>query len=174
MVAYTYEPFGAATASGSLSNAVRFTGREDDGTGLYFYRSRYYSPTLHRFMNEDPLEYADGVNLLTYTRNDPVNMTDPKGTSSCCREQQVALALAWAAFSVACGLWFFTGGASTGTCLGMYWSVVQATISLEICESRPCPQDCPLNPRRPGCPLPQRPPFREPDPVRLPTTPTCR
>jgi len=34
--AFTYEPFGVASASGSSStNSYTFTGREDDGTGLY-------------------------------------------------------------------------------------------------------------------------------------------
>jgi uncharacterized protein RhaS with RHS repeats len=41
--AYTYAPFGETAAGGTPNgNAVRFTGREDDGTGLYYYRARYY------------------------------------------------------------------------------------------------------------------------------------
>ena len=48
---YTYEPFGNASAAGpSSSNPYRFTGREDDGTGLLYYRARYYSPRLQRFL----------------------------------------------------------------------------------------------------------------------------
>jgi hypothetical protein len=46
-VEYTYEPFGATTASG-LADANPFqytgTGRENDGTGLYCYQSRHYHP----------------------------------------------------------------------------------------------------------------------------------
>jgi hypothetical protein len=39
---YTYEPYGATTQSGSFStNSYKYTGREDDGTGLYYYRARY-------------------------------------------------------------------------------------------------------------------------------------
>lgn len=30
------------------------TSEENDGTGLYFLRNRYYSPTLQRFISEDP------------------------------------------------------------------------------------------------------------------------
>jgi uncharacterized protein RhaS with RHS repeats len=42
---YTYEPFGKSTATGDVStNAFTYTGREDDGTGLYYYRARYYHP----------------------------------------------------------------------------------------------------------------------------------
>ena len=37
--------FGAASAFGtSSSDAYQFTGRENDGTGLDYYRARYYSP----------------------------------------------------------------------------------------------------------------------------------
>ena len=52
---YTYEPFGASQMSGASANAYQFTGREDDGTGLYYYRARYYHPALQRFTAEDPL-----------------------------------------------------------------------------------------------------------------------
>jgi hypothetical protein len=40
---YTYEPFGATGFGGtSNSNSYQYTGRENDGTGLYYYRARYY------------------------------------------------------------------------------------------------------------------------------------
>jgi RHS repeat-associated protein len=43
-----------ATASGSSSgNELGYTGREDDGTGLNYYRARYYHPGLQRFISED-------------------------------------------------------------------------------------------------------------------------
>ncbi len=32
---YTYQPFGAATVNGTSANPYHFTGRENDGTGLY-------------------------------------------------------------------------------------------------------------------------------------------
>ena len=50
---YTFEPLGKATATGSSSsNAFKFTGREDDGTGLLFYGARYYDPSRQRPMEE--------------------------------------------------------------------------------------------------------------------------
>jgi RHS repeat-associated protein len=53
---YTYGPFGETTATGaSRPNPFQYTGRENDATGLYYYRARYYSPTLRRFISEDPL-----------------------------------------------------------------------------------------------------------------------
>ncbi len=32
-------------------------------TGLYFYRARYYSPTVQRFISEDPIEFNGGIHL---------------------------------------------------------------------------------------------------------------
>jgi RHS repeat-associated protein len=78
---YTYEPFGATTTSGaSTTSAYGFTGRENDGTGLYYYRARYYHPTAQRFISEDPIGYTAGdVNLHAYVHNSPPNFTDPEG-----------------------------------------------------------------------------------------------
>ena len=51
---YSYDPFGNTNQIGNSSNPFQYTGRENDGTGLYFYRARYYLPKLQRFMSEDP------------------------------------------------------------------------------------------------------------------------
>jgi RHS repeat-associated protein len=78
---YTYEPFGNATSTGpTSSNALQYTGRENDGTGLYFYRTRYYSPRLQRFISQDPIGFAGGdTNLYAYIFNSPTNYFDPIG-----------------------------------------------------------------------------------------------
>ena len=78
---YTYDPFGQTSVGGGTSgNPSQYTGRENDGTGLYYYRARYYSPELQRFISEDPLEFDAGDwNLYGYVHNDPVNFTDPLG-----------------------------------------------------------------------------------------------
>jgi uncharacterized protein RhaS with RHS repeats len=54
---------------------------------LYYYRARYYHPTLQRFISEDPIGFSGGVNFYTYTENNPVNGVDPYGlkTYVCCR-----------------------------------------------------------------------------------------
>ena len=53
---YAYDPFGNVTITGEISdNPFQYTGRENDGTGLYYYRARYYSPELQRFISEDPM-----------------------------------------------------------------------------------------------------------------------
>jgi len=78
---YTFEPFGQTQVSGSPSaNATEFASRENDGVGLYYYRSRFYSPALQRFLSEDPKGFAGGdVNLFAYVSNSPVTFVDPLG-----------------------------------------------------------------------------------------------
>lgn len=77
---YTYEPFGATTPTGATSaNWYQFTGRANDGTGLYYYRARYYSPRFQRFVSEDPAGIAGGVNFYAYASDSPVDFRDPFG-----------------------------------------------------------------------------------------------
>jgi len=78
---FTFEPFGNTTVAGSsTSNSFAYTGREQDATGLYFYRARYYDPLIGRFISEDPLGFEGGnVNLYGYAQNSPTNLVDPFG-----------------------------------------------------------------------------------------------
>jgi len=77
---YDYEPFGTTTASGASSaNSYKYTGREEDGTGLYYYRARYYHPGLSRFVSEDPIGFFGGLHLYGYANGNPVNRIDPLG-----------------------------------------------------------------------------------------------
>ncbi len=77
---YAYEPFGNATQNGAAStNSYQFTGRENDGTGMDFYRARYYKPSIGRFASEDPIDFAGGNNLYAYVASSPLNFTDPSG-----------------------------------------------------------------------------------------------
>lgn len=78
---YTYEPFGFVSQTGSAStSSYKYTAREDDGTGLSYYRARYYSPRMGRFVSEDPIGFLGrDVNLYGYVRNNPVLLRDPMG-----------------------------------------------------------------------------------------------
>ena len=86
---YTYEPFGNTTQGGtSSSNAFQYTGRENDNTGLYYYRARYYAPTSGRFVAEDPIGLKSGsVNFYNYVGANPLAYVDPLGLEKAvCKE----------------------------------------------------------------------------------------
>ncbi|MFQ5873861.1 MAG: RHS repeat-associated core domain-containing protein, partial [Dehalococcoidia bacterium] len=78
---YTYDSFGQLLAqTGTLANPYTYTARElDPETGLYYYRARYYDPTIGRFLQEDPLGLAGGINLYPYVGNSPLNFADSLG-----------------------------------------------------------------------------------------------
>ena len=76
---YHYEAFGKATMTGSSSNPFQYTGRENDGTGIYMYRRRYYSPQSGRFLSSDIIGQKRGSNLYTYVSNAPTRYRDPLG-----------------------------------------------------------------------------------------------
>ncbi|WP_218081804.1 RHS repeat domain-containing protein [Anthocerotibacter panamensis] len=78
---YNYSPYGKKQTTGFASDSsYGFTAREDDGTGFYYYRARYYNPDQKRFVAEDPLEFGGGdSNFYAYVGGDPVNATDPSG-----------------------------------------------------------------------------------------------
>ncbi|HUV85410.1 MAG TPA: RHS repeat-associated core domain-containing protein [Methanosarcinales archaeon] len=64
----------------AIGNPYGFTGRRlDTETDNYYYRMRYYSPQIGRFLQIDPIGYAGGLNFYTYCLNDPVNYVDPFG-----------------------------------------------------------------------------------------------
>ncbi len=56
---YKYSPFGESAAlSGTIFG---YTGqRYDAETGLYYYKARYYSPSIGRFLQVDPIGYVGG------------------------------------------------------------------------------------------------------------------
>jgi RHS repeat-associated protein len=75
-----YTPFGQGTATGEASaNDSQYTARENDGTGLYFYRARYFDAQLKRFVSQDPVGLGGGINQSAFVDGDPVSMVDPFG-----------------------------------------------------------------------------------------------
>jgi RHS repeat-associated protein len=78
---YLYHAFGSTTATEGIFNPYRYTAREQDiETGLYYYRARYYDPTIGRFISQDPIGFlGSGTNFYAYVRSDPINLTDPLG-----------------------------------------------------------------------------------------------
>jgi RHS repeat-associated protein len=79
---YTYQQFARQPPLAPPTRTLyEFTGRENDATGLYYYRARYYSPTFQRFVSQDPIGFRGGdVDLYRYEGNSPLNYRDPKGT----------------------------------------------------------------------------------------------
>ncbi|WP_420231153.1 RHS repeat domain-containing protein [Pseudomonas sp. ABY48] len=58
---------------------VRYSGKERDATGLYYYGFRYYAPWLQRWVNPDPAGAVDGLNVYRMVRNNPVSWFDDNG-----------------------------------------------------------------------------------------------
>lgn len=72
-----YLPYGKSGSAGPFG----FTGQRIDleTSGLYYYRTRHYSPAWGRFLQGDPIGYDGGSHLYAYVNNDPLNATDPSG-----------------------------------------------------------------------------------------------
>ena len=85
---YTYDPFGKVlSASGSMAeiNPIRYRGYYyDTETGFYYLQSRYYDPTLCRFINADAFSSTGqgfvGNNMFAYCNNNPISLSDSTGT----------------------------------------------------------------------------------------------
>ncbi|AFY19993.1 RHS repeat-associated core domain-containing protein [Pseudomonas sp. UW4] len=82
-----YYPFGgtacfaARSATEAKYKTVRYSGKERDATGLYYYGFRYYASWLQRWINPDPAWAIDGLNFYRMVRNNPVALYDSNGLS---------------------------------------------------------------------------------------------
>ncbi|WP_434699605.1 RHS repeat-associated core domain-containing protein [Pseudomonas sp. D1-1] len=80
-----YYPFGgtawwAADLQVQASyKTVRYSGKERDASGLYYYGFRYYAPWMMRWINPDPAGPVDGLNLYAMVGNNPIRYSDNLG-----------------------------------------------------------------------------------------------
>ncbi|WP_367374088.1 RHS repeat domain-containing protein [Pseudomonas lini] len=81
----SYFPFGGTAWAASRSEVeanyrtIRYSGKERDASGLYYYGQRYYAPWLQRWISPDPTGVVDGLNLYCMVRNNPMRYTDKHG-----------------------------------------------------------------------------------------------
>ena len=77
---FTYGPFGEPNVTTGLR--FRYTGQQFFSTpGLYYYKARFYSSGLGRFLQTDPIGAQDDPNLYAYVKNNPINFSDPSGAA---------------------------------------------------------------------------------------------
>jgi RHS repeat-associated protein len=86
---YAYYPYGqrlifdanwGARSSSSYNWSIGHQGLLlDPESGLYYNRNRMLHPLLGRFLQRDPMGYADGMNVYEYTKSRPGTLVDPSG-----------------------------------------------------------------------------------------------
>ncbi|MGB2671013.1 MAG: RHS repeat-associated core domain-containing protein [Candidatus Acidiferrum sp.] len=95
-----YLPYGELISTDTDIDTHKFTGKERDSeSGLDNFGARYDSSSMGRFMSPDPV-YIEGnrlfdpqsLNLYSYVRNNPLNLTDPTGMLVDVNCQQVSAA----------------------------------------------------------------------------------
>ncbi|TVT81144.1 RHS repeat domain-containing protein [Pseudomonas sp. H3(2019)] len=80
-----YYPFGGTACWAGKSalvakyKTIRYSGKERDATGLYYYGYRYYAPWLQRWISADPAGNIDGLNIYCMVGNNPIKLTDESG-----------------------------------------------------------------------------------------------
>lgn len=80
-----YYPFGGTaifTARHQMEvnyKTARFSGKERDATGLYYYGHRYYQPWVGRWLSTDPAGTVAGINLFAMCENNPITLRDIGG-----------------------------------------------------------------------------------------------
>ncbi len=82
VASFAYEPFGETTLLTGPEYPFEYTGRTRVLPDLYYYRARFYSPTVERFVTEDPSRFGftgGDPNLYRYVRNAPTMLVDPLG-----------------------------------------------------------------------------------------------
>ena len=121
VISYTYDAWGRLVgkdgtssdyAQLEMNNPLLYRGYQYDyETGFYYLQSRYYDPSVGRFLNADDIQYlgASGtllsLNLFVYCENDPVNLVDSTGTSIAVAQPVLYSFLAWLGTLGASNFW---------------------------------------------------------------------
>ncbi|VVM79029.1 RHS repeat domain-containing protein [Pseudomonas fluorescens] len=80
-----YYPFGGTacwagkSALAAKYKTIRYSGKERDATGLYYYGYRYYAPWLQRWVSPDPLKTFDGLNVYVFVSSNSLSYLDAAG-----------------------------------------------------------------------------------------------
>lgn len=80
-----YYPFGGTawwvgrSTLEAKYKTIRYSGKERDASGLYYYGYRYYAPWLCRWMSPDPAGTLYGQNLYRMVENRPTTLVDMYG-----------------------------------------------------------------------------------------------
>ena len=120
-------------------NPFRYRGYYyDTETGLYYLNSRYYDPSIGRFLNADDISYIhptdiNGLNLYAYCGNNPIMFTDASGTSwwDDIWKGLVALAAAIVIVGVVALVTVATGGTAMPVVIGaIAGGVISGTVSI--------------------------------------------
>lgn len=82
----TYKPYGEIFRTDSYGPDItkfKYTGQEEDQeSGLYYYKARYYDAGLARFVSNDGMVFPDKeqwMNRMMYVEGNPVAFVDPGG-----------------------------------------------------------------------------------------------
>ena len=135
---YAYDAWGNHTvydANGNAETAYNFIGNInpfryrgyyfDVETGLYYLNTRYYDPSICRFINADDISYIEpetinGLNLYAYCLNNPIMYTDETGTMP----NWLKWLIGGIAFAGAVVLTVLSGGSLAPVFIGMGVSIV--------------------------------------------------
>ncbi|WP_338127429.1 RHS repeat-associated core domain-containing protein [Leptospira bandrabouensis] len=85
----TYKPYGEIFRTDSYGPDIskfKYTGQEEDQeSGLYYYKARYYDAGLARFVSNDGMVFPDkeqGMNRMMYVEGNPIAFRDKTGNFS--------------------------------------------------------------------------------------------